>query len=130
MAEQRQVSNFRLTSAIFHILLALADGERHGYAIMQAVAQETGDTIRLGPGTLYRSIQVMLAHNLITEVDERPDPALDDERRRYYRLSDFGKRTVQAEIARLGRLVQLAQAKPLLYKPQKRPQIGDAGGAA
>ncbi|MBA3943980.1 MAG: PadR family transcriptional regulator [Herpetosiphonaceae bacterium] len=118
MADQQSGSDFSLTPATFHILLALADGERHGYAIMQAVAQETGGTMRLGPGTLYRSIRVMLAHNLIAETDERPDPTLDDERRRYYRLTDPGKHVLQTEIERLIRIVQLAQAKPLLAKPQ------------
>ena len=118
MADQLSASDFTLTPAIFHILFALADGERHGYAIMQAVVQDTGGTMRLGPGTLYRSIRVMLAHKMIAETDERPDPALDDERRRYYRLTDFGQRVVQAEIERLNRLVQLAQTKRLLSKPQ------------
>lgn len=116
MTRQQSPPAFTLTPAIFHILLALADGEQHGYAIMQTVAQETGGTMRLGPGTLYRSIRMMLANNLIAETEERPDPALDDERRRYYRLTDFGQRVAQAEVERLRRLVQQAQAKPLLRK--------------
>jgi DNA-binding PadR family transcriptional regulator len=110
--------DFTLTPAIFHILLALADGERHGYAIMQAVAKETGGAVQLGPATLYRSIRVMLEHDLIAEADERPDPAIDDERRRYYRLTGHGLRVIQAEVERLRRLVQLAQSKPLLNQPQ------------
>jgi DNA-binding PadR family transcriptional regulator len=76
-----------LTRAVFHILLALADGERHGYAIMQEVAQNTNGQIKMGPGTLYGNIKRLLATNLIEEADERPDPELDDERRRYYRLT-------------------------------------------
>ena len=114
MADQKPAFNFNLTPAMLHILLALADGERHGYAIMQAVAQETDGTMRLGPGTLYRSIRVMLSEDLVAETDERPDPTLDDERRRYYRLTDLGKRVLRSEIKRLSRLVQLAQTKPLL----------------
>ncbi len=81
-----------LTPAVFHIMLALADGERHGYGIMQEVAALTDGALRLGPGTLYGSIKRMLADGLIEETDERPDPELDDERRRYYRLTDFGQR--------------------------------------
>lgn len=104
-----------LTPAVFHILLALADGERHGYAIMQAVAKQSQ---KLGPGTLYRSLRTMLADGLIAEVGERPDPTLDNERRRYYTLTELGQRMAQAEVARLNRLVQLAQAKPRLHNPQ------------
>lgn len=115
--------DFTLTPAIFHILLALADGERHGYAIMQTVAKETGGAVRLGPGTLYRSIRVMLEHKLIAEADERPDPAIDDERRRYYRLTGRGLRVTQAEVERLRRLVQLAQSKPLLNQPQPERNV-------
>ena len=86
-----------LTPATFHILLALAGGERHGYAIMQEVATLTEEKIRLGPGTLYRSIKALLAEGLIEETSERPDPALDDERRRYYRLTEQGNRAAAAE---------------------------------
>ena len=103
-----------LTPAVFHILLALAGGERHGYAIMQEITTSTEGQLRLGPGTLYRSLKQMLAWGLIEEADERPDPALDDERRRYYRLSDLGRRVAQAEGRRLQRLVAQAQAKQLL----------------
>lgn len=79
-----------LTPAAFHLLLALADGEKHGYAIMQAVALRTRGEVRMGPGTLYGLIKRMLADGWIEELDERPDPALDDERRRYYRLTSSG----------------------------------------
>jgi len=103
-----------LTPAVFHILLALADGERHGYAIMRAVIAETNGAVRLGPGTLYRSLRDMLAAELIAESDARPDPALDDERRRYYRLTPRGVRALQAEVWRLARLVDRAQGKPLV----------------
>jgi DNA-binding PadR family transcriptional regulator len=103
-----------LTPAVFHILLALADGEKHGYAIMQEVETLTDGKIRLGPGTLYGSIKRLLASGMIEESDERPDPELDDERRRYYRLTDFGQRAVTAEAERLLQLVRQAKLKKLL----------------
>src|SRR6188508_3008822 len=89
-----------LTPAVFHVLLALADGERHGYAIMQEVAQQTDGQVRLGPGTLYGTIKRLIEAHLIEESDERPDPDMDDERRRYYRLSGLGERVVRAEARR------------------------------
>jgi DNA-binding PadR family transcriptional regulator len=101
-----------LTPAMFHILLALADREQHGYGIMQEVEGRGG--MRLGPGTLYGSIKRMLAGGLIAESDERPDPEMDDERRRYYRLTDFGQRVVSAEVDRLAKLVRIARSKSLL----------------
>jgi DNA-binding PadR family transcriptional regulator len=94
--------------------LALADGERHGYGIMQEVAASTGGKLRLGPGTLYGSIKRLLAEGLIAESDERPDPALDDERRRYYRLTAAGRRAAAAEAQRLAQLVHQAKLKQLL----------------
>lgn len=103
-----------LTPAMFQILLALAGGERHGYGIMQEVERESDGRTRLGPGTLYRSIKQMLALGLIAEADERPDPELDDERRRYYRLTDLGRRAAEAETRRLEQLVALARSKRLL----------------
>lgn len=103
-----------LTPAAFHILLALAGGERHGYAIMQEVATLTEEKIRLGPGTLYRSIKALLAEGLIEETSERPDPALDDERRRYYRLTEQGNRVAAAEAERLATLVRVARSRQLL----------------
>jgi DNA-binding PadR family transcriptional regulator len=103
-----------LTPAVYAILLALADGERHGYSIMQEIAAQTGGTLRIGPTTLYRSIKRMLADGLIVEVDERPDPELDDERRRYYRLAPFGQQVAIAETRRLAQAVAVAKTKPLL----------------
>ena len=103
-----------LTPTVFHILLALADQERHGYGIMQEVVAMTHDQVRMGPGTLYGSIKRMLKANLIEESDERPDPELDDERRRYYRLTDLGQRVLAAEAQRLAALVNVAQAKCIL----------------
>ena len=115
-----------LTPAVVHILLALADEDRHGYGIMQAISVFTEGAIHLGPGTLYRSIKGMLASGLIVESDERPDPALDDERRRYYRLTDFGRRVTAAEVQRLARLVAVARAKPLLHGMDALLMPGDA----
>ena len=103
-----------LTPAMFHILLALADQERHGYHIMREVDERTNGNVKLGPGTLYGSIKRMMADGLIEELDERPDPELDDERRRYYRLTDFGYRVASAEAQRLEQMVRSARAKKLL----------------
>ena len=103
-----------LTPAVFHILLALVDGERHGYSIMQEIESRTGGKTKLGPGTLYGSIKRMLADGLIEESEERPDPALDDVRRRYYRLTGLGRRAAVAEAERLRRLVIEASAKRLI----------------
>jgi DNA-binding PadR family transcriptional regulator len=105
-----------LTPAAFHILLALADDEKHGYGIMQEVSLISDGQIKLGPGTLYGTIKRMLADGWIEESDERPDPALDDERRRYYRLTDLGSKVVRAEAARLSRLVDAARSKKLVAK--------------
>jgi DNA-binding PadR family transcriptional regulator len=99
-----------LPEATFHILLALADGDRHGYGIIQDIATRTDGALKLGPGTLYRSIQRMLEQGLILETTERPAPAEDDERRRYYRLTGFGRSVAKAETARLMHLVTLARA--------------------
>ena len=103
-----------LPPATFHILLALADGDLHGYAIIQDVAERTGGELRLSAGTLYRSIQRLLEQGLIVETRQRPAPELDDERRRYYHLTPFGTRVAEAEMARLAQLVKLARARGLL----------------
>ena len=99
---------------MFHVLLAIADKERHGYEIMQEVQDRTEGSVRLGPGTLYGSIKRMLADGLIEESGDRPDPEFDDERRRYYRLSDFGYRVAKAESERLASLLKSARLKKLL----------------
>jgi len=98
-----------LSPAVFHVLLALADQERHGYAIMTEVTAMTEGQIKLGPGTLYGTIKRLLTAQLIEESDERPDPHMDDERRRYYRLTDWGRRVLQAEVGRFSRMVQAAR---------------------
>ena len=103
-----------LPPAVFQILVTLADQDRHGYAIMQDVANRTGGRMKLSPGTLYGSIKRMLEDGLILEVDERPDPHQDDERRRYYRLTPLGRRAAQTEADRLATLVRQARAAGLV----------------
>lgn len=99
-----------LLPAMFHILIALADEERHGYAISQEIAARTGGEVTLGAGTLYRTIQRMLEDGLIVESRRRPSPEEDDERRRYYRITPFGTAVARAEADRLAKLVRLARA--------------------
>jgi DNA-binding PadR family transcriptional regulator len=101
-----------LPPATFHILIALADDERHGYAIMQDVAERTGNELRLSAGTLYRSIQRMQEQGLISEVRLRAQ-AQDDERRRYYRITPFGTAVARAEARRLSQMLKLARARGL-----------------
>ncbi len=113
-----------LTPAVFHVLLALADGERHGYAIMQEVAESTSRRIKMGPGTLYGTIKRLLEARMIEESDERPDPDLDDERRRYYRLSALGQRAVRAEARRYAEMAEVARRKRLIGKPVRATQAG------
>ena len=103
-----------LPSATFHILMAVADGDRHGYAIIQDVAARTDGAVVLSAGTLYRSIQRMLEQGLLEEAEERPAPELDDERRRYYRITSFGRSVARAESARLAGLLRLARASGFL----------------
>ena len=103
-----------LTPAVFNILLALADGERHGYGIMLEVEANTNSQVQMGPGTLYGSIKRMHKSNLIEESDERADPQMDDQRRRYYRLTDLGRRTLRMEAERLASQIRVARAKNLL----------------
>ena len=102
-----------LPPATFHILMALADQERHGYAIIQDVEARTGGELRLSAGTLYRSIQRLLEQGLIVESTRRPAPAEDDERRRYYRLTPYGTAVARAETRRLADLVRMARARGL-----------------
>ena len=99
-----------LPTALFHILVAVADRERHGYAIMQDVAARTEGQLKLSPGTLYGSIKRMLREGLIEELDERPDPEHDDVRRRYYRITPHGRAVAAAEAARLAKLLSQARA--------------------
>jgi DNA-binding PadR family transcriptional regulator len=103
-----------LPSATFHILLALAKEDRHGYAVILDVEQRTGGELRLSAGTLYRSIQRMLEQDLIRETRDRPKPELDDERRRYYRITPFGAAVAGAEAKRMSDLVRMARAQGLV----------------
>ena len=115
-AEPRAESLLPLPPAVFHILMALADEDRHGYGIIQEVSSRTNAEVRLSPGTLYRSIQRMLEDDLIVEVNERPAPELDDERRRYYRITKFGEAVARAETRRLQGLVKLARASGFVIR--------------
>jgi DNA-binding PadR family transcriptional regulator len=108
-----------LPPAVFQLLLALRAGEQHGYALMQRVEQLTDGAVRMGPGTLYGAIKRMLADGLIEETDERPDPALDDQRRRYYRITANGERACAAEEQRWETLLRNAR--------RSRPRLGHAG---
>ncbi len=103
-----------LPPVTFHILLALTEGDRHGYAIIQSVAARTDNALKLSAGTLYRSIQRMVEQGLVVEAKTRPAPAFDDERRRYYRLTPFGIAVARAETKRLADLVRMAQATGLV----------------
>lgn len=103
-----------LSASMYVILLALMPGDRHGYAIMQSVEEITRGETRLGPATLYTNIRKLLELGMLEETGDRPDPDLDDERRRYYRLTGLGREAVAAETRRLGRLVRYANAHSLL----------------
>lgn len=103
-----------LTPAVFHIQLALAGEPKHGYGIMKSVGEITGGVVSMGPGTLYGTIKRMLKAGLIEEFDERPDPELDDQRRRYYRLTPYGMQVLKAEVARMDSLMSVARSKSLL----------------
>ena len=115
--EQKPPEDFLpLTPAVFHILVTLGDGEAHGYAIMQDVLERTGGTVRMSAGTLYGAVSRLLDDGLIEESDERPDPKMDDTRRRYYRLADLGGRVLAAETQRMTELVRSARATKAIRK--------------
>jgi DNA-binding PadR family transcriptional regulator len=100
-----------LNHADFHIMLALSDDERHGYAIMLHVEELTEGAVKLGPGTLYTSIKRLLAAGMIEESGERPDPEVDDQRRRYYKLTKLGRKVLTAEVQRMERMLRHARTK-------------------
>jgi DNA-binding PadR family transcriptional regulator len=114
MDDSKPDSMLPLPTAVFHILIALADRDRHGYSIMQDVAARTDGKVQLSPGTLYSSIRRMLEQGLIEELAESPDPSSTDERRRYYRLTRTGRRVAAAEVERLTALLQQARATGLV----------------
>ena len=103
-----------LTPVVFSILLALADGEKHGYAIMREVEVETGGSVRMGPGTLYGSLDRMLRAKLVVESEGKDESAPHREQRRYYRLTDFGHRVLRAELRRLEQSIHVARKKRLI----------------
>jgi DNA-binding PadR family transcriptional regulator len=102
-----------LKPTLYLILLALTDGDRHGYGLKKEIIHRTDGKVKLGAGSLYRSIRQLVDLKLIEESDKRPDPALDDERRKYFRLTRFGRRVAQAETERLAVLVQVARSSRL-----------------
>ena len=113
---------FKMTPAVFHVLLAVADGETHGYRIMQEVAERSRGSVKLGPGSLYFTINRLTESGMIEESDQRPDPDLDDSRRKYYRLTEYGKdggvpqpvRVLASELATLADIVAVARSKDLI----------------
>lgn len=123
--EENPESHLPLTPTVFHILLALADEDRHGYGIIQEVQRRTQNGVHLMAGTLYGAIKRLLERGLIIETDQRPDPELDDERRRYYRLTEFGQGVLTAEVCRLEEQVRQARSKQWL--PSSRPAQVAAG---
>ncbi len=108
-----------LTPSMFEVLIALADGEKHGYAIIKEVNRRTGGRVALSAGTLYTIIRRFADEGIIEEAAERPDPALDDERRRYYRLTDFGRAVARAEAERMETALRMARAKELIPRPRQ-----------
>ena len=117
---ERPQSHLPLAPAVFHVLLALADGEKHGYAVMKEVRTRTNGTVSLSASTLYGIVKRLLENGLIEESDERPDPALDDERRRYYGLTTLGRAVAIAESRRLEATLGIARAKRLIPTPRLR----------
>ena len=105
-----------LTPAVFHILLALSNGDRHGYGIMKQVEVDSQGKVTMGPGTLYGSLKRMLDARLVRESDKRVDPEMDDERRIYYQITDAGSQALEAELHRYNRIVTLAQERKLFPK--------------
>jgi DNA-binding PadR family transcriptional regulator len=110
------VDHLPLTPAVFHVLLALADGDKHGYAIMKEVDRRTDGKVRLSAGTLYGIVARLLNEGMISETERRPAPELDDERRRYYQLTRFGREVAAAEAGRMESAIALAHAKNLFVR--------------
>ena len=116
MSERDPDTLLPLTPGMFQVLIALADGEKHGYAIIKEVARRTDGHVKLSAATLYTIIRRFVQEGVVAESNERPDPALDDERRRYYRLTPFGRRVARAEAARMETALGMARAKKLIPK--------------
>jgi DNA-binding PadR family transcriptional regulator len=107
-----------ITIPMLHVLIALADGDKHGYAIIKEVSSRTGGKVLLSPGTLYPLIRRLLESSLVEESEERPDPSLDDERRRYYTLTKRGRQAAVAELTRMEGVIEMGRAKKLLKQPR------------
>lgn len=118
MQDQTPSDLLPLPVSQMHILLALTTGDKHGYAIMKEVEAFTDGAVTMGPGTLYGAVKQMLKAGLIEESSERPDPGLDDERRRYYRLTDLGLRILDAEVARIEQLARTARTRRTNVMPR------------
>ena len=116
MRDQEFESLLTLPTTVFHILIALADRDRHGYSIMQDTSERTGRKVQLSAGTLYSSIRRMLEQGLVEELRDSPDPASSDERRRYYRITKWGRQVAFAEAQRLSELLDQARATGLIPK--------------
>ena len=115
LGKKRSIESYLpLTPALFYVLLALADGEKHGYVISKEIARRTNNEVKLSTGTLYGIIKRLLDDEMIEESPERPDFSLDDQRRRYYRLTKVGKAVAEAEAARMQRVLDLARLKQVL----------------
>jgi len=115
LGKKRTIESYLpLTPAVFHVLLALADGEKHGYIISKEIVRRTGGEVRLSAGTLYGIIKRLLDDGMIEESDDRPDFSLDDQRRRYYRLTKLGHAVAEAEAERMQRVLAMARAKRVL----------------
>jgi DNA-binding PadR family transcriptional regulator len=115
LVKKRTIESYLpLTPAVFHVLLALADGEKHGYIISKEIVRRTGGEVRLSAGTLYGIIKRLLDDEMIEESDDRPDFSLDDQRRRYYRLTKLGHAVAEAEAERMQRVLAMARAKRVL----------------
>jgi DNA-binding PadR family transcriptional regulator len=112
---QKVRAQLPLSPIALHVLLALADGDKHGYAIIKEVRRRTDGEVEIGASSLYSVLRRLLGDGLVTETDERPDPALDDERRRYYRLSRFGRDVAAAELKRLESVIHQARAKRIAF---------------
>ena len=110
MTKQSPIDLLPLPVAQLHILLALATGDKHGYAMMIEVEVLTEGAVTMGPGTLYGTVKKMLKTGLVEEIDERPDPELDDQRRRYYRITGLGRRVLEAEVDRMEQLARTARS--------------------
>ena len=115
--------NNPLTPAVFHILLALSTGERHGYGIMKQVEVDSEGKVTMGPGTLYGSLKRMLDAGLVRECDKRVDPSLDDERRIYYQMTDLGQKALIAELDRYRNIVRVAQMRRLYPQSNQSYEI-------